>query len=130
MRKKRSRSLSRDTLQAYLVVESGEVQRRAADDMIEKMQNHIDTLENLVDFEASEQGLFLDFFTDAHPELITEFVEFVYRRTEAQISRTKTRFDKKELKELAKSAVAYFHDEHVDLSTLSVTGDDFEPWPE
>ena len=52
------------------------------------------------------------FFLDGHPELIPEFVALAYE----------------EDPQSAKTMVAMFHDETLDLSKIACTGQDFDPW--
>ena len=80
--------------------------------LIQALEKKIFDLNLQLDVEQAETFSVFVWMKNEHPELVREWVEFIY----------------KEQPEFAKKIVGAFHDETIDLSTIPCTGTDFKPW--
>lgn len=86
--------------------------KKASDALIKLLENQITRIQTDLNREFMEGVVWFSYISSERPELIPEAVEYAYKK----------------YPEYAKGAVGAFHDDSFDLSTISCTGNDFDPW--
>ena len=87
---------------------------RAIEELVNGLVSALEKKEEELLDERAEGFATYMYFLKKGPEAIIDFVEFVYANHP----------------DCARSAVASFHDDQIDLSKIPCTGNDFKPWPE